>query len=319
LWKVVKPVAGRDFDALVRTVPAFPEVQVVIRRHTRRELADCSTLARRLATGTWRRPEKSENISKTEEFATVASAEVIGFRSVALCREGPNELLDVRIASRPSQPTDTLWSLLHALARTTRLTETPLPSGLARRDAAFVRHQWGVVTTGLQFAPNDAGANEASGALGFESGLGMMWKNGFAVSVIGNVGVDEEGVAWGASIDAGVALQAASDLMLVLSLGWLERHEALIDNRALTLGFELRRGYLNDDGGLPWSLRVLAFQLASRFPLVMGAPLEITWQAELFPGFVGGLTWRSVSGTGDGALDDAIELGIRFGLGSIWR
>jgi hypothetical protein len=168
-------------------------------------------------------------------------------------------------------------------------------------------------------APDDDGANGASGAVGLETGFGVMWKNGLAVSLIGNVGLDRAGVAWGTSLDVGVALRSASDLMLVLSLGWLERHEALIDNRALTLNFELKRGYLNDDGGLPWSLRIAAFQLASRFPLVIGAPLEITWQAELSPGLVGGLVWRSVRGTDDGALDDAIELGIRFGFGSIWR
>jgi len=244
----------------------------------------------------------------------------MGFVSHALCMGSEQELLDVRVASRPHLPVLAHALILGALANASPgLGLAPLPSDLARRDAGLVRHHWSVLTAAAQLEPRAADAPSRSGAaVGLDAGLGLLWKNGLAATIAGSVGVDRLGPSWGASVDVGVAFKFASDLVLVLSLGWLERHEALIDNRALTLSFGLHRGYLASDGKIPWSLRVVAFQLASRVPQIMGAPLEIVWQGELWPGLVGGLSWRSVS-QGVGGSDEGIELGIRFGIGSIWR
>lgn len=311
LWRVAPHRPPRDFDALVRVVPAFPEVQVAVRRHAVGELGDCRALGRRLRSGTWEAPGRHVGI---HGFEVVAHQDQLGFETLAYCRHRAGELLDVRVSGRPHVGWGAVGSLLGALGRTSAITPPP-PSRLSQRDASQALYHWLTADTAASF---DDGGDPMGLRGGVDLGLSWVWRNGPALTANLSVGADFDGFAWGASLEAGAAFHIASDLLLVLSLGWLERAEAFIENRALVTTVELRSGHLRSDGRMPWSLRVVAFQLASRVPRVTGAPLEIVWQGEVFPTFIWGFSWRSVADL-PGITRPGFEIGLRLGWGGVWR
>lgn len=315
LWRVAAD-GERDHDGLVRLVPALPEVQVVVRRHTLDELPSCSAMKRRLLAGGW----TDTDTSKIEIFAVVARNRFAGFDSIAWCAERPGELLDVRVASLPKVAPVDLGRLFSALATSTA-QRPPLPSILATRDAGEV---FGVHTVGLAgvlvdvISVDDDIPAPSPHTLALELGLAWAMRDGLAVTGRARLGHDGGGLMWGASLEVGASVIVAPDLALVLSMGWHEHRDALIHNRALGLTFELRRGWFAHQG-LRWSLRVAAINLASQVPEVLGAPLEIAWQAQLENGLTLGLGLRTADSEVRLRENDGLELGLRIGWGALWR
>lgn len=327
LWRV-SPGGDRDHDGLVRLVPALPEVQVVVRRHAKTELPSCEAMRRRLLAGGWSPLDPTIHISKIETFAALARNRFAEFDSIAWCAERPTELLDVRVASLPRMEASSITSLFQALAATaaspiSRTTRDPLPSVLARRDAAEIFEASLLGVVGVIIDRDDtkrvAGARpEAATPLLVGASARLAWalRDGLSVTARGRIGHDGA-LAWGASLEVGASLIVARDLALVLALGWHEHRDRLLENRALGLSVELRRGWFATQG-LRWSLLVSGINLASEVPRVLGAPLEITWQGELFSRLQVGLSLRTAPpGLRDSG--DGLELGLRLGWGALWR
>lgn len=312
LWRFA-PAGGDDHDGLVREVPALPEVQVVVRRHKRAELADCQELRRRLEGGGWR----AVDISTIEIFSRLARNTFAGFESEAWCARRGDELLDVRVASRGRFAASDIAGLWRALAGGTS-GAAPLPSVAAARPAPWARSVNVLATGGVLLVSRGESLEEPwMGAL--DIGASQLWRNGLALTARGRIGADAGGLTAGVDLGAGIAFAFSRDLALVLTLGWMERRDALIDNRALSLTVELHRGLWALDGERRWALRVMGIQLASEQPRVFGAPLEIGWLAEIVPGLVWGLGLRSVGGGLVGSNADAIEFGVSIGYGPVWR
>lgn len=327
LWRV-SPAGDRDHDGLVRLVPAMPEVQVVVRRHTKSELPSCEAMRRRLLAGGWSPLDPNQHISKIEIFDALARNRFAEFESIAWCAERPTELLDVRVASLPRTEATSITSLFQALAATAASpvgdsTRAALPSVLARRDAAeiFEGSLLGVlgVLVDRDETKRVAGAQPDSNSpvlVGAAARFAWALRDGLSVTARGRVGHDGA-LAWGASLEVGASLIVADDLALVLALGWHEHRDRLLENRALGLSVELRRGWFATQG-MRWSLLVSGINLASETPRVLGAPLELTWQGEVFSRLQLGLSLRTApAGLRDSG--DGLELGLRLGWGALWR
>lgn len=328
LWRV-SPPGDRDHDGLVRLVPALPEVQVVVRRHTKDELPSCEAMRRRLLAGGWSRLPPGADISKIEIFSALARNRFADFESIAWCAERPTELLDVRVASLPRTDPSSITSLFRALAATaaspvSAATHAPLPSVLARRDAAEVFEAsllgvGGVLIDGAgdtKRVPDAEPEDDSPLVVGVAARVAWALRDGLAVTARGRVAHDGS-LGWGASLEVGASVRVAEDLALFLALGWHEHRDRLLDNRALGLSIELRRGWFASQG-MRWSLLVSGINLASEVPRVLGAPLEIALQGELASQLQLGLSLRTAPGglrdTGDG-----VELALRFGWGALWR
>jgi hypothetical protein len=329
LWWV-SPLGERDHDGLIRLVPAMPEVQVVVRRHDRDELPSCAAMKRRLLAGGWAELEPAQDVSKIEIFTALARNRFADFDSVAWCAERASELLDVRVASVPRVGPGAIGSLFRALAETSPRSATrgPLPSVLARRDADELVEVSLLGVSGVfidDFGDDErlAGAEPETASplvLGLAGRFAWALRDGLSVTARGHVGHDGrggDGLGWRASIEVGASMIMARDLALVLGLGWHEHRDRLLDNRALGLSVELRRGWFATQG-MRWSLLVSGMNLASEVPQILGAPLEITWQGEIAPGLQLGVSLRTAP-AGLRESGDAIELGLRLGWGTLWR
>lgn len=328
LWRV-SPQGDRDHDGLVRLVPALPEVQVVVRRHTRAELPSCEAMRRRLLAGGWSPLASTADISRIETFSALARNRFADFESFAWCAERPGELLDVRVASLPRADPGSITSLFRALAATAAspvgaATRGPLPSVLARRDAAEVFEAsllgvGGVLIERTDDAKRVPGAEPEDDSpilVGLAARLAWALRDGLAVTARGRVGHDGS-LAWGASLEVGASVRVAEDVALFLALGWHEHRDRLLGNRALGLSVELRRGWFASQG-MRWSLLVSGINLASEVPRVLGAPLEIALQGELASQLQLGLSLRTApAGLRDSG--DGVELALRLGWGALWR
>jgi len=307
VWRVARPREGRRFDALVRVFPTFPEVQLLVYRHAREHLASCAALARRhAARAPWRVGETSEGTAIVRDLGR--------FRVVERCVDTASGPLEVRVAGAPDQPLAPLAGALAALAEAARGAPTPRAPALVPARSHTLRWATGVLAMALP----ETSSRPLAGA---EIGTSFVQRNGFYARAMLGVGASEEGPWSSATADVGVALGAAPELTLTLSLGLRADDDPILVNRSLSLGLELHSGY-HLDGAFAWSLRVVAMHLASRQPSVAGTPLVIAWDGVFTSGLMLGLDLRWVDRPlepQDGWRGAGLVLGVRVGIADVRR
>ncbi len=323
-WRVAEPAADRDFDALIRALPVFPEVQVAVRRHLTREVADCARVVRHLADNHWSRSEALP----PPAWTGMLEKRITRFDSRALCRVHGDALLDVRIASRPRARLDAMTPILDALAHS-RIVAPPPPSPLPLAPTRAVLAQSAALALGLDFpgtvpraATVDPRAGDDAAPYGaLELALSWIARNGPALGAALQLGADARGELLGATFEAGVALALDREMTFVFMLAFDERRRALYANRSLSLALELRAD-LHRPETFAWWLRVVPLQLASREPAITGLPLTIAWTG-LFPSglLVGAdMSWvSSPTRPNDAWSAEGLTFGVRIGVGAITR
>ncbi|MCC6623782.1 MAG: hypothetical protein IT385_21160 [Deltaproteobacteria bacterium] len=307
VWRVARPREGRPFDALVRVFPTFPEVQLLVYRHARRHLASCPALTRRQAArATWRVDELAGGHALVRSLGR--------FRVVDRCVELPSGLIEVRVAGAPEQPMPPLEPMLAALADAARAAPAPPRTALVPARSHTMRWGAGVLAMAMP---------ETSSRLvaGVELGMAFVQRNGLFARAMAALGGHEDG-AWSmGAVDFGVALGAAPELTLTLSLGLREEDDPILTNRSLSLSLELHSGFHLDDA-FGWALRVVTMHLASRQPSVAGTPLVIAWDGVFGSGLMLGLDLRWVDrpdAPREGWPGAGLVLGVRFGFADVLR
>jgi hypothetical protein len=357
-WRVREPLS-RDFDALIRDVPTLPELQVAVRLYPTTTGLRCRHLVAHLRQSGWSPIPADHALSRLARplgFTPIATRTVAGFESVALCLKIGDALLDARLAanpgfdgparrdtqdrtqsSPPAEPagprvdaTATRWShpddvaaVLRTLAHA-RVTASARALPTSVRSDRYASH-WGVALVGLHAAgssrdPAFGGPSHPLFA-GLELGALHLMANGPRLRATASLGRDGHGWSASGSAELGVSLALPQGLSLGISLGVLDRRDALMGNQALYTSFEFLSG-VETFGAPAWSLRVVPLLLASRRPALSGLPLELSWQYALPNGLVLGLDLRAVSRPSTPTRDwpsDGVALGARVGFGLVSR
>lgn len=325
-WRVAPATEERRFDALVRVVPVFPEVQVSVRRHARAEVASCARLQRHLRDKGWSRVDAPSPTG----WRGVLGRRIGPYTARAVCLARPEDgggLLDVRLASHPEVPLARFTGILEALAHARAIAPAP-PSEVPLAPVSAVALHTVACGFGLDFAGTvvrgAAASTRASGVgpyLSLELGLGWMTRNGPLLGGALTVGADAHGARLGATLDAGVALALDAESTLGFMLAFEDRSDALYANRSLSWAIELRSDW-HRPRAFAWSLRVVALQLASREPAISGLPLAIGWQGIFPSGLVLGLDLRAIASpprASEGWPSEGIGVGLRVGYGGFSR
>lgn len=325
-WRVAPATEARRFDALVRVVPVFPEVQVSVRRHARAEVASCGRLQRHLRDQGWSRVEAAPPTG----WRGALGRRIGHYAARAVCLARPEDggaLLDVRFASHPEVPLAHFRGLLEALASARAIAPAP-PSEVPLAPVSDVAVHTVACGLGLDFAGTVVrGAAASSRAsrggpyASLELGLAWMMRNGPLFGGALTVGADAHGARLGATLDAGVALALDAKSTLGFMLAFEDRTDALYANRSLSWAIELRSDW-HRPRAFAWSLRVVALQLASREPAISGLPLAIGWQGIFPSGLVLGVDLRAIASpprASEGWPSEGIGVGLRVGYGGLSR
>ncbi len=322
-WRVMPP-ADRDFEALVRELPVFPEVQIAVRRHTLAEVSSCARLMRHLLNALW----KASPITPPSDWTGLVGKRHGRFVSLAMCRPQATALLDVRVAARPAIPLDALQPILDALAAS-REVAAPPPSPLPGAPMRAVLTRTALVSVGLAFPGTRVRGNRLvqpppGPYTTLDLGMSYVSRNGLALAGSVAVGVDRAApndLILGASFEIGVALGLDPDLTFVLALGAEDRREALFDNRALTLVLDMRSNQ-HVPNTFAWSLRLTPLLLASREPAITGLPLAISWTGMFESGFAFGVDLRWISSPPRPSAAwpaEGLAFALRVGWGDLGR
>lgn len=314
--------ADRDFDALIRVVPTFPEVQIAVRRHALAEVRGCARLARHQLGNYW----QARDTPPPAGWSGVLGKRIGRFESFAVCREQDGALLDVRVAARPAVSIAAVMPMLDALARA-RAILLPPPSTVPDSASRAVLVRAAALALGLDFPGTIARSSDVTprstlapfGAL--DLGLSFTTRNGLALAASLALGADGHGALVGASIETGVALALDDELTFVLALALGDRREALFENRALSLVMDMRAGF-HVPHTFGWSLRMVPLHLASRAPAITGLPLEIGWTGVFPSGLLIGADLRWVSSPLEATAawpSEGLGFGLRIGWGDVSR
>jgi len=322
LWRVAPP-GNRDFDALIRVLPVFPEVQIAVRRHALAEVAGCARLARHLLSAFW----SASETPPPGDWAGLVGKRVGRFESLALCREDKGALLDVRLATRPLVPILAFTPIFERLA-TSRVMGPPPRSPLPRSPTRAVLMRSATVALGLDFpgtvnrglqVPKRLTGPSPFGSVDLE--LDWTSRNGLTLGASLSLGGDGHGGLIGASLETGVALALDDELTLVLALALEDRREALFANRSLSLVVDMRASH-HQPGRFAWSLRLVPLLLVSRQPAITGLPLAISWTGVFVGGLVIGVDLRWVSSpvqATEAWPSEGLGFGLRIGYGHLDR
>jgi len=305
VWRVAHVREGRWFDALVRVFPTFPEVQLLVYRHARSDIASCSALAQRqVARGPWE-PTARATIERTMGRFTI----------VEHCTQTRAELLEVRVASAPMITGPELDPMLAALAAAAWSQPMPaLPATIAARDFQL---RWGSAALGVMLPESRADRAYTNAELGFLYAR----RNGVFLRGVARFGATLDGALGGGSVDVGIALAADRELTLVLALGVREDLDPLLENRTVSASLELYSGF-GQDRAFAWALRFVPFHVAGRQSAVAGAPLAIAWDGVFASGLLLGVDLRWVDRPDQprpGWLGSGVALGLRVGFGDVVR
>lgn len=318
LWRVAARDEDRHYDALVRVFPTFPEVQLLVYRHDVRDLADCGALVRRqVARGPW---EETPHGGPPRADPPDLMRRTIGrFGVAARCARTAHGLLDARVAVAPREALDRELAatapLFAALVEAARRAPLPadLPPTVPARDFLY-----GTASLALGVALSEVRPTRPLAEL--DLGLAYARRNGVFLRATAHLGGTSERAIVGFTADVGVALALDPGVTFVLALDLRDERDPLLENRSLSLAAELWSGH-HRDRAVPWALRVVAFQLASREPAITGAPFMVSLDLALGQLALGvDLRWvdrplaPSPSWPGSGLV-----LGLRVGLGALRR
>lgn len=326
LWRVAPP-GNRDFDALIRVVPVFPEVQIAVRRHALAEVSGCARLARHLLSAFW----SASDTPAPGDWEGLVAKRVGRFESLAMCRVHEGSLLDVRIATRPLVPIGAFDPILARLAAS-RVTQPPPPSPLPHAPTRAVLARSATLALGFDFPGTiDRTARVAqrlsspSPFASVDLALGWTSRNGLALAAGVSLGADGHGALLAASLETGVALALDDELTFVLALALEDRNEALFANRSLSLVFDMRSSQ-HLPGQFAWSLRMTPLLLVSRAAAITGLPLAISWTGMFargpLRGLVIGVDLRWVTSplrASEQWPSEGIAFGLRVGVGRLDR
>jgi len=325
-WRVAPASDTRRFDALVRVVPVFPEVQASVRRHRGAEVSGCARVAKHLRDTRW----EEVDLAPPPGWQGVLGRWIGRYAARALCRVRPDDggaVLDVRVASHPEVALDDLAPLFDALAHAAAIAPPP-PSEIARAPVSAVALRTVALGLGLDFpgtvmrgetAPPRASGVAPYGAL--ELGLGWMERNGPLIGGALTMGADANGARLGATLEGGVALALDPESTLGFMLAYEDRSDALYANRSLSWVVEVRSDWHRPQV-FAWSLRVVAFQLVSRAPTISGLPLAIAWQGVLPSGLLLGVDLRAIASPAratEAWPSEGLSFGVRVGYGGFDR
>lgn len=329
-WHVAERRPERDFDALVREVPAYPEVQVSVRRHPRATIADCPRLFRALLAGPWR----ADALDPATLPALAGWQGVLGrrlgrYRSYMICRETADALLDLRIAVDPERDPrtwlDAVTPLIEALAKARTLhpppaskaLDAPVESSLLRSASLLLGASLPGTLTHPERSPRASAAPYAAVE------LGACWarRNHLAVGASVALGVDGQGPTWLGRFDLGVAVAIDAETTFVVAFGIEDRRDALVANRTLSTVFELRARE-HEPHAFAWALRMQPLHIASREPAIRGAPLTLAWQGVWPSGLLVGvdLAWVAAPTRPSAAWPtEGLAFGLRLGWAELTR
>ncbi len=337
VWVRSTPTPTRSFDAIIKRVPAFPDVQVALQRFPLDEFRTCERLKRYMTKV--RRWRVREPLPGTPQGFDGDLAKRFGpWTTRHLCKRIGDALLDIRLSSAPApttlEPYAELLRRLETAAQTTpEAAETWAPSRHRYVTDRFLLRSLGT-SVAISNRASSPGDSWRMAGPGLDASLLWAVRNGpmlrtrltaavdFATAFDG--GPAAEGRFGGThlefAIDGWINIGFDTRTIIALGVGFQAVNGPLVEGSSLTGGVMFMQDlYYQDRFG--WSLRLSPLSLFAEHGQWAFAPLSIEWQG-VWPaqGLTAGVEFQYVGAptltTGPGLAQEGAALILRFGFGA---